>query len=321
MGTWMQSVAQGWLVYDLTGSKLALGIITFIGTIPTLLFMLPAGAVADRVSRRNMMLVTQTVMMICAFILAFFTGTKSLQVWHIAVVGFILGIAKSFDSPARLALTVELVDDRRDLQNAIALNSSMFNLARVVGPAIGGVVLGSRGRGLVLRPQRPQLRGGADCFMGDAPQRSREAAAHPAHDRRDRRRAALRVGHDGVHDYRCYGGGHVDFRLFLFRPDAGVCSGVFNVGEAGLGALNAAVGVGALIGSLTVASLNVLGARAGRLTVGSLFFPIALIGFAFSRNFYLSLAAIGRRRLRVHHPEHDQQHSGADDAGSACVAG
>ena len=75
MGTWMQSVAQGWLVYDLTGSKLALGIITFVGSVPTLVFMLPAGAVADRVSRRKMMLVTQTVMMICAFILAFFTGT------------------------------------------------------------------------------------------------------------------------------------------------------------------------------------------------------------------------------------------------------
>ncbi|MGC8779794.1 MAG: MFS transporter, partial [Anaerolineae bacterium] len=141
MGTWMQGVAQGWLVYEITGSRLALGTISFVGSIPTLLFMLPAGAVADRISRRKMLLATQTAMMICAFILAAVTGARMVQVWHIALLGFVLGIANAFDSPARLALTVELVDDHRDLQNAIALNSTMFNLARVVGPAIGGLIL------------------------------------------------------------------------------------------------------------------------------------------------------------------------------------
>ena len=219
-------MAQGWLVYELTGSKLALGTISFISSIPTLVFMLPAGAVADRVSRRKMMLVTQTVMMICAFILAFFTGTKSLQVWYIAVLGFILGIASAFDAPARLALTVELVDDRRDLQNAIALNSTMFNLARVVGPAIGGLVLAAVGAAWCFAPQRPQLRGGADCSVRGCismrlckPPRTRRMTAEIGD--------GLRYVWDTkvVRVLVAMVGGHVDLRVLLFRADAGLRSG------------------------------------------------------------------------------------------------
>ena len=145
MGTWMQSVAQGWLVYEITGSKLALGTIAFVGSLPTLFLMLPAGVLADRVSRRKLMLMTQTVMMLCAFFLAALAGARLLQVWHIAALAFLGGVANSFDAPARLALAVEMVEDRRDLQNAIALNSSMFNLARIIGPAIGGLVLAGLG--------------------------------------------------------------------------------------------------------------------------------------------------------------------------------
>ena len=145
MGTWMQSVAQGWLVYELTGSKLALGTISFAGSIPTLFLLLPAGAVADRITRRRLMMMTQSAMMVLAFILALLAATRTLQVWHIAVLAFMLGVANSFDAPARQSLAVEMVEDRRDLQNAIALNSTMFNLARVVGPAIGGFVLAELG--------------------------------------------------------------------------------------------------------------------------------------------------------------------------------
>jgi MFS family permease len=292
MGTWMQSVAQGWLVYDLTGSKLALGIITFIGSIPTLVFMLPAGAVADRVSRRKMMLVTQTVMMICAFILAFFTGTKSLQVWYIAVVGFILGIANAFDSPARLALTVELVDDRRDLQNAIALNSSMFNLARVVGPAIGGLVLATVGatwcfllNGLSFVAVLIALWG---MHLNEAvkPPRTRPMTAEIGDGLRyvwDTK--VVRVLVTMVAVMSIFG-----FSYSVLMPAYAV--EVLGVGEAGLGALTAAVGVGALIGSLAVASLTRTRHKGWQLTFGSLLFPIALIAFALSRNLYLSLALL-----------------------------
>ena len=96
-------------------------------------------------SKRRLLVITQTVMMLLAFTLALLTATKLLQVWQIAVLAFCLGIANSFDAPARQALSVDLVEDRRDLQNAIALNSTMFNLARVVGPAVGGMILAAVG--------------------------------------------------------------------------------------------------------------------------------------------------------------------------------
>ena len=144
-GTWMQSVAQGWLVYQMTGSSLALGAITAAGTIPTIFLMLPAGAITDRVSNRRLLMVTQIMMMISALLLAALTWLDVLQVWQIAALALVSGIAQSFDAPARLAITPKLVDDRADLQNAIAMNSMMFNLARVAGPAIGGLVLASMG--------------------------------------------------------------------------------------------------------------------------------------------------------------------------------
>jgi MFS family permease len=291
-GTWMQSVAQGWLVYELTGSKLALGTVSFVSSIPTLVFMLPAGAVADRVSRRKMMLVTQTVMMICAFILALLTGTKLLQVWYIAVLGFILGIANAFDSPARLAMTVELVDDRRDLQNAIALNSTMFNLARVVGPAIGGVVLAAMGAAWCFALNGLSFVAVLIALLG---MKLHEAAKPP----RNRPMAAeigdglryvwetkvVRVLVAMVAVMSIFG-----FSYSVLMPAFAV--DVLGVGEAGLGALTAAVGIGALIGSLTVASLTRSRHKGWQLTFGSLLFPIALIAFALSRNFYLSLAIL-----------------------------
>jgi len=292
MGTWMQMVAQGWLVYELTGSKLALGTISFVSSVPTLVFMLPAGAVADRVSRRKMMLVTQTVMMICAFILAFFTGTKSLQVWYIAVLGFILGIAGAFDAPARMALTVELVDDRRDLQNAIALNSTMFNLARVVGPAIGGVILATIGatwcfllNGLSFVAVLIAL-AGMHLHEPIQPPRTRPMTAEIGDGLRyvwDTKIVRALVALVAVTSI-------FGFSYSVLMPAFAV--EVLGVGEAGLGALTAAVGVGALIGSLAVASLTRSRHKGWQLTFGSLLFPIALIAFALSRTFYLSLAIL-----------------------------
>jgi len=103
--------------------------------------MLPAGAVGDRIPKRVVLLTTQTAMMVLAFALAFLAATERLQVWHIGLLALCLGIANSFDAPARHAMVAEMVDDRRDLYNAVALNSTLFNVSRIVGPAIGGVIL------------------------------------------------------------------------------------------------------------------------------------------------------------------------------------
>lgn len=292
MGTWMQGVAQGWLVYELTGSKLALGTISFAGSIPTLFLMLPAGAVADRHSRRKLLLVTQAAAMVCAFILTLLTATKVLQVWQIAGLALLLGVINAFDAPARLAMTVELVDDRRDLQNAIALNSTMFNLARVVGPAIGGVILAAVGATWCFALNGLSFIAVIIALWG---MRLNEAAKPPR-----TRRFTAEIG-DGlryVWDTKAVRAlialagatSLFGFSYSVLMPAYAV--DVLNVGEAGLGALSAAVGIGALIGSLLVASLTRSRRKGWQLTFGSLLFPSALIAFAFSRNYHVSLGIL-----------------------------
>jgi MFS family permease len=144
MGTWMQSTAQGYLIYQLTGSPAYLGLVGFVGGMPALLFTLFGGVIADRISRRTLMVITQTAMLILAFILAVLAFTHLVQPWHILVLAFFLGIANAFDAPARNAFVTELVS-REDMTNAIALNSTMFNLATVVGPSVAGLTYAAFG--------------------------------------------------------------------------------------------------------------------------------------------------------------------------------
>jgi predicted MFS family arabinose efflux permease len=144
IGTWMQILAQSWLVYRLSNSSVYLGLDTFFGQIPIFLFSLFGGVIADRRSRRFLLLMSQVVQLSCAFILTVLVVTNVVQVWHIWCLSFTVGLAQSFGGPAYSALLPTLVD-REDLQNAIALNSIQFNLARVVGPALGGIALAKLG--------------------------------------------------------------------------------------------------------------------------------------------------------------------------------
>jgi MFS family permease len=137
-GTWMQTTAQGFLVFQLTRSPAYLGYVGFAAGVPAWLFTLYGGVIADRMSRRTLMLITQTAMMILAFVLAGLVFAGLVRPWQIVTLAFLLGVANAFDGPARLAFVVELVD-REDLTNAIALNSSMFNLATATGPAMAGL--------------------------------------------------------------------------------------------------------------------------------------------------------------------------------------
>lgn len=143
-GTWMQTTAQGFLIYELTRSPAFLGYTTFAAGLPSWMFMLVGGVVADRISRRTLLVITQISMMILAFILAALTFTGVVQPWHIILLAFLLGIANAFDAPARLALAPELVD-RQDLTNAIALNATMFNTATILGPTIGSLIYAAFG--------------------------------------------------------------------------------------------------------------------------------------------------------------------------------
>ena len=150
----MQNYAQSWLVYDLTKSNFYLGLDTFLGQLPILLFMLIGGVIADRHDRRRLLTGSQYVQAFSAFTLAALVFTGHVNVWHIFMLSFISGCGQAFGGPAYQSMIPSLVP-RRDLPNAIALNSTQFNLSRVLGPTAGGVVLAlDRHRG-VFRAQRP----------------------------------------------------------------------------------------------------------------------------------------------------------------------
>ena len=146
VGTWMDTVAEAWLVYRLTGSSLLLGTVTFAGQFPVLLMSPVAGVVADRLNRRKVVIATQTASMILAGILAALTLSKRVTVMQVIVLAALMGVVNAFDIPARQSFLVEMVG-REDLMNAIALNSSMFNAARIIGPAIAGILVASFGEG------------------------------------------------------------------------------------------------------------------------------------------------------------------------------
>ncbi|MGA7552808.1 MAG: MFS transporter, partial [Candidatus Acidiferrales bacterium] len=146
IGTWMQNIAQAWLVYRLTGSSLLLGMVGFAGQIPIFLFAPLGGLAADRWNRHRVVIGTQTASMILAFMLAALTLLHIVRVWEIMVLAALLGVVNAFDVPARQSLLIEMVV-REDLMNAIALNSSMFNGARVIGPAIAGILVARIGEG------------------------------------------------------------------------------------------------------------------------------------------------------------------------------
>jgi MFS family permease len=146
IGVWMQSTALQWLVYRITGSQTSLGLVTFINFLPVLLLSLHMGVIVDRFPRRTLLLITQSWFTLLALILAVLTWLGLVQYWHILTLSFLLGLGNALDMPARQAFVVQMVDeDKNDLMNAIGLNSILFNIARIIGPAIGGAIVATLG--------------------------------------------------------------------------------------------------------------------------------------------------------------------------------
>src|SRR5690242_19882561 len=154
VGTWITRIATSWLVYRLTGSALLLGVVGFAGQIPTLILTPFTGVLVDRWDRHRILVVTQVLSMLQSLALAVLTLGGIITVTDILVLQAIQGIINSFDTPARQAFVVQMVEDRRDLPNAIALNSSMVNASRIIGPSVGGIIIAAVGEGW--------------CFMLDA---------------------------------------------------------------------------------------------------------------------------------------------------------
>src|SRR3954469_15764814 len=154
IGTWITRIATSWLVYRLTGSELLLGIVGFCGQVPTLIIAPFAGVLVDRWNRHRILLVTQILSMFQSLALAGLTFSNTATVRSILALQVVQGVINAFDTPARQAFVVEMVEDRSDLANAIALNSSMVNGSRIIGPSIGGALIAAVGEGW--------------CFMADA---------------------------------------------------------------------------------------------------------------------------------------------------------
>ncbi len=157
IGTWMTRIATSWLVYRLTDSALLLGISGFAGQIPAFFFAPIAGVLIDRWDRRRTLLVTQVLAMVQSFVLAALALSGHINIWWIVSLALFQGLINAFDMPARQAFVIQMIDDRRDLSNAIALNSSMVNGSRLLGPAIAGVVIAGRRGRLLLPDRRNQL--------------------------------------------------------------------------------------------------------------------------------------------------------------------
>src|SRR5512143_1412444 len=145
VGTWMQTMAQQVLVYRMTGSAAALGIVSFMGVVPLIPFALWGGSLSDRIPKRRLLLITQSLMLLQALVLGLLTWTGLVQIWHVYVMAFLLGAFKAVDMPARQSFIVEMVEGREDLTSAIGLNSAIHNSARTLGPALAGMLIALMG--------------------------------------------------------------------------------------------------------------------------------------------------------------------------------
>lgn len=291
-GMWAQNVAQQWLVYEITNSPLVLGQVTFVMAIPVWLLSPWAGVVIDRTPRRTLLYITQSVQMLQAFTLAALTFTGQIEVWHVFVLSGVRGIANAFDAPTRQTFYVELVDDREDLTNAIALNSTLMSTARVVGPSLGGIIVATLGTAwgftingfsfmaiiialLLMRLNRPALTPSEKSPLQDMV----EGVQYIWSKR-------LIAGLIAVVLAAALFG--ASFRVLL----PVVASDVLGQGEVVFGFLNAASGVGSLTGALLVTHLGMLPSRGRYLNIVNILLPLALLGFAASRSLPLALLLI-----------------------------
>src|SRR5882672_5067728 len=289
-GTWMQTIAQSWLVYHITGSSLQLGEVGFFGQFPVFMLAPLGGMLADRTDRRRIVIGTQVSSMILAFVLAALTLSHTVQVWHLFVLSALLGVVNAIDIPARQSFLSDMVG-REDLMNAIALNSSMFNGARIVGPAVAGLVVARIGEGwcffsngvsyiaviigLLLMKVQCKPRGGEL-----SPWESLREGFQFVNKTIPIRALLLLLGLVSL----------VCMPYTVLMPI--FADRILHGGAKGLGVLMGATGVGALLGALTLATRTAVHGLGRWVTFACAGFAITLIAFSLSRNFWLSAALL-----------------------------
>jgi MFS family permease len=290
VGTWMTRIATSWLVYRLTGSELLLGVVGFAGQIPSFLLAPFAGVLVDRWNRHRLLVATQVLAMLQSLALALLALTNTINIRHLIWLSVIQGIINAFDMPARQAFVVEMIERREDLPNAIALNSSMVNAARLVGPSAGGVIIAAVGEGW--------------CFMIDAVSYLAVIASLLAMSVAPR---ALKQVRDGnmlrqLREGWTYAARFAPIRdvliLLALVSLVGMpytvlmpvfANQVLRGGPNTLGLLMAASGVGALVGALFLASRKSVLGLGTYIPLTAAAFGAGLIAFSFSRSLWLSM--------------------------------
>ena len=283
VGGWMQTVAQAWLVLQLTDSPFKLGLISTLQFSPILMFSLVAGAVADRLPKRGLLVTTQTTLACQALLLGALVSTGRVQYGHVAVLGLVLGFANAVDQPARQSFVMDMVG-KGDVANAVALNSAAFNAARIVGPAVAGVLIGRVGVGPVFFINSVGFVGVILTLL------RLEARGLPA---RERRATILEEIVEGLRYARRTPrlllalGLVLSVSLFVFNFTVYVpllARTVLGLGAEGFGFLMASLGVGAVAGALTVGGFGSREPELGRMFLSAAVAFAALLGLGLSRH-------------------------------------
>jgi MFS family permease len=291
IGTWMQSVAQGWLVFRLSNSAFQLGLVGFCAFSPMLVFTLLGGVLADRVDRKRALLWTQSLSMVQAGILTYLTATGSVRVWHVALLALLLGTVNAFDVPIRQSFLFDLVG-REDLQNGIALNSMAFNSARLVGPAVAGLILAEFGETACFLLNAVSY---LAVLVGLALIRVGEKASEP-----NEKSWAVGIREGIAYAWRTP---RVRTILLLVAVSSvfgmsysilmpAIARDVLGGGQRTLGFLMGAAGAGAVLGALSIAGRRSTRHSGAIVAVAMTVFGASLLAFSLSRRFWLSAAIL-----------------------------
>lgn len=290
IGTWIQQIAISWLVYRLTNSALLMGIITFVGAVPSLFIAPFAGVIIDRINKYKMLTILQIIFMIEALILSILTLTGTIQIWSLIFIGALVGITSAIDMPLRQAFVVQLVEDNNDLGNAISLNSSIFNLARIIGPAIAGILIASVGEGI--------------CFLLNSLSYIAVITALLAmtiKNNDDKKKESKNALKELVEGFRYAFGIKTIRNALSYLAISSFIGMAFQVlmpiyakeilggNSQTLGILMSASGLGALIGALHLASRRTSAGLEQRMFTASLLFSLAVIGLSYTKTIWLAM--------------------------------
>lgn len=297
IGSWMQNLAQGWLVYELTHRKDYLGFVGAAGTLPVLILTLPSGVIADRFNKRRITIITQTLLAAQALALAGLAYYEIVRPWHVLLLASFAGLANALDVPARQAMTIELVG-RADLLNAVALNSSAFNGARIVGPSIAGLLIAAGTGSSISRPALCFLINGISYLAVIASLLIIRPKPAKSSSRTEPMLAQIREG-------IAFARRNVLIRsLLVLTAFASVfalqyptvlpafAKDVLKVDSRGLGAMMSAAGLGALSAAIFVAALGHLFKPKAMVTFGSILAPSGILALSMSRDFALSVVCL-----------------------------